>query len=540
MLHPRARVLALGLLLITGCASRATEAGGGSPSGGMGTSEASVAETEDDETTAAAAPAKVFGPVKAGSWYPGERAELERLLDGMLAAAKPQAIDGQVRALISPHAGYAWSGPTAAHGYALLKGARYQRVVVLSPSHAAGFDGFSLLDADAYRTPLGDIPIDTEAAAQLRSQPDHRDVARAWPGEHAVEMQLPFLQRVLQPGFKLLPVIIGGASSDAQLRRLGAALKPLTGAQTLVVVSSDFTHYGENFGYFPFRDQVAQRLERELARPAIAAITRLDAAAFRAHLKKTGDTICGRDPIKALLYMEPEGEAELLALATSGEKGGDYSSSVTYVSLAFVAPAGETAPRAAPSELSAQEKRALIKIARASLSQKLRGGDDLDQLLAKMELTPGLKLERGAFVTINKKKRPGDEHAELRGCIGYLAPRGPLHQQIAELAISAGMHDTRFMPMKAAELDNVDLEISILSPMKPVAGYQEIEIGLHGMTLEKNGRRAVFLPQVAPEFGWDRATTLTRLSVKAGLPPDAWKQGTRFEVFTADVFHEHE
>jgi len=528
--------------LITGCPSQA-------------------AEKAAAKTWSGPAPAvverKVFGPVKAGSWYPGSADELNSMLDGFLAKAQPQAPAGRVVALISPHAGYQWSGPTAAFGFALLKGQSFQRVIVMAPSHSAGFAGFSVLDAEVYRTPLGEIPIDTAATAVLRRLPDQRDLPNAWTDEHAVEMQLPFLQRVLKPGFKLVPILVGGESSADQQQHLADALAALADAQTLVLVSSDFTHYGANFGYLPFADNVAKRLRSDLAVPATDAIVKLDLAAFEAHLKKTEDTICGREPIKVLLRMKPNATAKLLALNTSGDQTGDYRSSVSYASIAFVdeknsargfaaGSGGDIAAASKPvfqpsdSGLTKDEKKALLQIARASLTDHLAKDGSLKRLLATLKLTPGLLLERGAFVTINLKQKNREGVPELRGCIGHMTPTAKLHEQVAGLAIDAGTHDPRFDPMTTAELKNVDFEISILSPMQPVNSYRDIVSGRHGMTLEKMGRHAVFLPQVAPEWGWDLTTTLTHLAQKAGLPADAWKEGARFEVFTADVFGEVE
>ncbi|MBN2359766.1 MAG: AmmeMemoRadiSam system protein B [Deltaproteobacteria bacterium] len=542
MRRPSSFALLVATVLAAGCPSQA-------------------AEKAAAKTWSGPAPAvverKVFGPIKAGSWYPGSADELNAMLDGFMAKAQPQAPAGRVVALVSPHAGYQWSGPTAAHGYALLKGQAYQRVIVMAPSHSTGFGGFCVLDAEAYRTPLGEIPIDTAATASLRRAADHRDPPRVWADEHAVEMQLPFLQRVLKPGFRLVAMLVGGNSSDDQLQRLADALAALADSQTLVVVSSDFTHYGANFGYLPFTDNVAKRLRSDLAVPATDAIVRLDLAAFEAHLKKTDDTICGREPIKVLLRMKPNATAKLLALQTSGDQTGDYRSSVSYAAIAFVdeknaarafaaGAGGDLAPSSKPvfrpsdSGLTSDEKKALLSIARASLTDHLTKDGSLKKLGSTLKLTPGLLLERGAFVTINLKTKNREGVPELRGCIGHMTPTARLHEQIAGLAIDAGTRDPRFSPMTAAELKNVDFEISILSPMQPVNSYRDIVIGKHGMTLEKSGRHAVFLPQVAPEWGWDLPTTLTHLARKAGLAGDAWQEGARFQVFTADVFGEAE
>ncbi|MFH1807703.1 MAG: AmmeMemoRadiSam system protein B [Pseudomonadota bacterium] len=494
------------------------------------------------------APRRVFNAVKAGSWYPGTRDDLDGMLQGFLDAAKPEVPAGQVVALISPHAGYTWSGATAAHGYKLLQGRSVTRVIVLGPSHTSGFAGFSVLDATHYHTPLGDVAIDAAATRILRQHVWHRDETQAWQREHSLEMQIPFLQKVLAPGFAIVPVMIGAGSTGDQLQSLARALQPLVNAQTLVVASSDFTHYGANFDYFPFRDEVERRLKDELAMPAFEAIRSGDPARFALHLQKTHDTICGHDPITVLMELQPQATPQLLKYDTSGRQTGDFSSSVSYQSIAYVASAGPAveapvrppAPRfqPAPSGLDETDKKLLIQVARASLTDHLRGSSTLETLRASLSPSAKLRWVRGAFVTINKKKQPGADHAELRGCIGHMMGQGPLLDEIAALAIQSGTQDPRFPPMSAAELDEVLFEISILSPMQDVNSWRDIVLGLHGMTVAKDGRRAVFLPQVAPEWGWTLEQTLTQLSKKAGLAGDAWREGARFQVFTADVFDE--
>ena len=144
-----------------------------------------------------------------------------------------------------------------------------------------------------------------------------------------------------------------------------------------------------------------------------------------------------------------------------------------------------------------------------------------------------MKCPRAAFVTLKKNSR-------LRGCIGDIFPQRPLYKSVILNAIHACINDKRFPAVTEAECNDITIEISALTAPEPIASPDEIRIGVDGVVLNKDGRSAVFLPQVAPEQGWDLETTLTRLSMKAGLPADAWKEGAAFLTFQANVFGENE
>lgn len=202
------------------------------------------------------------------------------------------------------------------------------------------------------------------------------------------------------------------------------------------------------------------------------------------------------------------------------------------------APAGARRPpvptcKKSDDFLSTAEKNTLLTLARRTVEAAVRrrGPVDADKMAAGLELTDTLKKPMGAFVTLKKQGR-------LRGCIGYLRPVAPLYKAVVSNAASAALRDRRFRPVAPAELSDLHVEISVLSVPVPVAGYEDIEIGCHGIILEKHGRRATYLPHVAPEQGWDRATTLSHLSRKAGISPDGWRHGASFRVYTAIVFEE--
>lgn len=272
-------------------------------------------------------------PAVAGQFYPGSRGALERTVREYLAEVPSQKVEGRIVGLVSPHAGYPYSGKTAAYGYKALEGKGFARVIVLAPSHRVGFSGAALTDEDAYRTPLGVVPIDKTACAELGTHDLYTLMPRAHEFEHSLEVQLPFLQEVLKE-FTLVPVIIGQINS-ADWKVIAAPLAKLLDGKTIIIASSDFTHYGESFGYVPFRDNVKENI-RKLDFGAIEKIEALDAAGFAAYQRKTGATICGECPIGILLSAMPKGtRGKLLHYTTSGDLTGDFSHCVSYASIIF-------------------------------------------------------------------------------------------------------------------------------------------------------------------------------------------------------------
>jgi AmmeMemoRadiSam system protein B len=275
-------------------------------------------------------------PAVAGRWYPKERDALAGLVDRLLSEARTRRTEPPVpvTALIAPHAGFAYSGAVAASAFAPLAGRRFDRVVVIGPSHYFGFSGAAVPDAGtaAYRTPLGDVPLDRDAVAALARAPGVQAGDTFFEPEHALESELPFLQRVLHEGVPVLPVLMGGGASGDDAARVAEAIEPLRTAGTLVVVSSDFTHFGPRFGYVPFTDDVPRRL-RELDLSAVGAIEAGDADAFATLVRTTGATICGHRAIEVLLRLSSPGAARLCEYDTSGRMTGAWDHSVSYAAI---------------------------------------------------------------------------------------------------------------------------------------------------------------------------------------------------------------
>jgi AmmeMemoRadiSam system protein A len=230
-----------------------------------------------------------------------------------------------------------------------------------------------------------------------------------------------------------------------------------------------------------------------------------------------------------------DAEAELVKYATSGEMTGDFSNSVSYLSVVFTG-AWKYAPTVKPlqnkAKLTEEEKKQLLTLARKTITSYLQDRRVPEPADVGVTITTDMEYPRAAFVTLKKNSR-------LRGCIGDIFPRQPLFKSVIANSVNAAFNDRRFMPLAQAECNDITIEISALTPPEPVDSYGEIRIGIDGVVLRKDGRSAVFLPQVAPEQGWDLNQTLTHLSRKAGLPPDAWKEGASFLVFQADVFGEN-
>ena len=275
----------------------------------------------------------VLGPAVAGTWYPAAAAELARDIDALLAEAPAGRAP---LALVVPHAGLRWSGPTAARAFARLVGLAPRRVVLIGPSHRAAFRGVCVPEAELYRTPLGDVPLDRACIETLARRAGFVAGDGPFEREHCLEIELPFLQRALEPGWNLVPLLIGGGTPSTTLAEVAAALRAvLAGEETLLVASSDFTHFGPRFGYVPFEGDVAPKI-RALDMGAIERIVHLDPRGFRSYVAETGATICGHAAIELLLGLLPDGvHAELVAYDTSGRLAADAEHSVSYASVAF-------------------------------------------------------------------------------------------------------------------------------------------------------------------------------------------------------------
>lgn len=486
---------------------------------------------------------EVRRPAVAGSFYTGAPARLHVEVQELLAAAGPAGTPPV--AVIAPHAGYVYSGATAARAFAPLAGAAVTRVILLGPSHHASFRGGALPDpaVTAFATPLGDMPVDAEAIRTLRELPEFAGPARAHDPEHCLEVELPFLQETLG-AVPIVPILVGHGTDRATARAMARRLVALLGPGTIVVVSSDFTHHGAGYGFAPFgRDaRVGTRL-LELGRVTAARAAALDARGFWHQVEASEDTVCGARPISVALELLAHafrGSGRVVGLTTSGEVSRDWSQVVAYASIAYTGDWtawAEPAREPALTELPGVEQAAVLGLARATLASHLFHDESLARWFAEHPVAGNLAARSGVFVTLNNTGARAVRDGRLRGCIGVIEAREPLVDAVVDAATSAA-HDPRFRELAPSELKDLHLEVSVLSPTREVSGPDAIELGRHGVILARDGRSAVFLPQVATETGWDKATFLSHLAAKAGLPADAWQHGATFQVFTAQVFGE--
>jgi AmmeMemoRadiSam system protein B/AmmeMemoRadiSam system protein A len=494
----------------------------------------------------------VRAPAVAGQFYTADPAALRKEITGYLDAAKPPAIGDETIAIVSPHAGYPYSGHVAAWGYKLVAGRSYDAVVVISPSHTEYFPYASVFPGAAYRTPLGEVPVDAALARLVASKGDlvrldmkgHENRPNR-QNEHALEVQLPFLQVALGH-FKLVPIVMGDQSRPV-VEALGAALgDALRGTHVLIVASSDLSHFHD--------DATARKLDGEFQK----RLALFDPDALLSALASDEVEACGGGPIAAAeIAAKTLGATTcvVLAYANSGDVTGDRDRVVGYVSAAMIKESAGSktgsksrgasadphasspdphAPKAASSRaggaLTREDKIYLLTLARKTIEAECRGATPS----IAPSTSPIMKEPRGAFVTLKK-------NGQLRGCIGYIEAVKPLAETIEEMAKAAAFNDWRFNPVKAEEVPGLEIEISVLSPLSEVRDPSTIVVGRDGLIVSRGSNRGVLLPQVPTEWGWDRETFLEQTCAKAGLPPNAWKEkGTRIESFTADVFSEEE
>jgi len=469
-------------------------------------------------------PPAVRQPGVAGSFYPADPKALTAMMDDMLARAasvQPPIAD-PIIAVVAPHAGYQFSGPVAAYTYAALKGRKFSRVVVIAPSHYEAFDFTSVYDGDAYATPLGTVRVDKAFAAQLaKMSPTIQLSSRGHTptkegAEHALEAQLPWLQHVLGD-FALVPIVMGDQSYENS-RALGVALaKLIHGQDTLIVASSDLSHY------HPYDDAV------KIDHKTLNALEQWDYFSMSRNFEARVWEACGGAPIVAvMIYAERMGanEARVLKYANTGDVTGDHSRVVGYSADVFLKTQGGK-PASRPFSLNAHDKSELLALARKSVEYAVREGKHYDAEASSSEL---LNQEHGAFVTLNKA-------GELRGCIGYMSSLKPLYLTVRDTAAFAALRDTRFPPVSASELPQLEYEISVLSPLRRVLDVRQIKVGEHGLLMKNDTHEGVLLPQVPVEQKWDRQEFLDETCAKAGMRAGCWKDdNTDIFQFTAVVF----
>ncbi|MBL8013365.1 MAG: AmmeMemoRadiSam system protein B [Candidatus Omnitrophica bacterium] len=457
-------------------------------------------------------------PNVSGQFYPANANELNSFFDTAFERAGTVAQNVSVELLVSPHAGYVYSGYVAAYGYKAIQIQKYSTIIVIGPSHYHAFEGASIWPKGQFETPMGSIAVDETLAEQLMSiNKDLRDQPEVYTPEHSIEVQLPFIIKDF-PHTKIVPILMGNPDPAVCLS-LAQALNQVVGNRNdvLVLISTDLSHYHP--------DQIARPMDMGTLKTVVQG----DVEGFWNGIASRKMEACGFTALTTgMLYAKMRGlsGAQLLRYANSGDETGDLSRVVGYSSIIFYKP--DVSP---VDSLNAVQRKRLIEIARSAFETFVKTGKTIDV----HETDPRLNQIQGAFVTLKKQGR-------LRGCIGNIIGEKPLVLTVRDMAIAAASQDPRFPAVTSDEISSLDVEVSVLSvPSKITNPAAEIKLGVHGVIVSRGMfNRGVFLPQVATETGMDLEQFMGELcSQKAGLPRDCWKDPkTTIEVFSADVFNE--
>ena len=473
---------------------------------------------------------------QANRFYTGDARELSEEVDSFLALHKDDTKYNNVAAVIVPHAGYYFSGNVAASAYMAIDAKKqYKRIFLLGPSHHEWLDGASVnTEADYYVTPLGNVKVDHETAVFLTntnrtnntnnfSNTDGMDSVfryrpEAHDREHCLEVQLPFLQRMFKEVPPIVPIVISTNDYD-KLKRLSHVLKPYFTDENLFVISSDFSHYPSYEDAYKVDAKTGKAVESGDVEEFIATIN----ANARSGKRNLHTSACGEFAIITLMLMlDGQYEVKHLMYQNSGDiDNHDHNRVVGYHSFAILRKDNTS------FALSDADKKALKEIALQSIKDSL-DGKPIAQPALTSDLSP-LTSKCGAFVSLHK-------HGHLRGCIGHFGEDYPLHEIVAEMARAAAFEDPRFMPVTRDELNDLDIEISVLTPMRRIQSLDEFELHRHGIYIKKGYRSGTFLPQVADEVNWTKEEFVGHCSQdKAGLGWDGWRDAELY-VYEAIVF----
>lgn len=470
---------------------------------------------------------QVRKPAVAGAFYPGTKKELTAQITGFLNQADrekiPPELKGRIIGLMVPHAGYVFSGQVAATAFKQLEGLHFDTVVIIGMSHHAYFEGISVYAQGYFETPLGLVEIDSEMAdALIKSHPNIKSIPEVQEQEHSLEVQIPFLQTVLDK-FKIVPILM---SNPLDYKILANSLLSLyRDKNVLFVASSDMTHYPSY--------EIANSVDKDTLR----LIENLDLEGLikwtNTQHKDCATVLCGSGAVLTLVRLTKElggTQSYVLKYANSGDTPiGDKIRVVGYGAVAFIGEASSTLTENSNMILSEQSKNKLLEIARNTMEGYIRDKRVPDIKIENTELQKPL----GVFVTLKK-------HEQLRGCIGYIKPVAPLGEAVSRMAISASTQDPRFQPVSADELKDIEIEITVLSELTRVTDINKIEVGIHGLYIVKGYYSGLLLPQVPVEQGWDREQFLVHTCYKAGLPAYAWKENdTEIYAFSGVIFHEN-
>ncbi len=493
-------------------------------------------------------------PAFAGQFYPDDPEELRAWIESRLRRAKTE-IEGEVLGIISPHAGYVFSGSTAAKAWKALDGVEVDVIIVLGPVHKEGISFASVLTEGSYSTPLGVVRIDSEVASAISARDE--DIRASSRGhaldglhdEHSIEVQIPFLQ-IVQPDTPIVPIVMGNHSLEFAERLATAITEAVAGKRAVLVASTDLSHY------FSFRD--AKHLDRVFIRE----VDHFDPEQLYQMLLEHKTMACGAGPVLTTMVATKKmgaNHSQVIKWTTSADSPyRDFSRVVGYLAASFskadIKPvekkeedsttseedtgSGDIAGKPDPSAqyatfdfetISEAQKQLLLRVTRVSIRNAILG----EQAPPVKSEDPILRQKCGCFVTLKKS-------GQLRGCIGFIEVDKPLLVTLREAAQAAAMRDPRFPPISRDELNQITIEVSLLTPLESIEA-ENVTPGIHGLYLINGMNRGLLLPQVATERGWDRETFLENTCLKAGLKRDCWMNPeTSLFAFRAYIFSDFE
>lgn len=468
-------------------------------------------------------------PAVAGQFYPTDKKELAAMLDQFLAKATTTPIAGEPQILIVPHAGYVFSGGTAAYAFKTVTDISYDTVIVLGGSHNYPIDGLILYNGDAVSTPLGEVSVDKKLTDELIAADQNISADnKIHEPEHSLEVQIPFLQKTLRPDWQVILGLINSDDNKTLASIADSIEKVISDKNVLLVISSDLSHYP---GYNDAVDSDTKIINSILTKDINNFDQTFDSIVSE-NLPNLDTCACGSSAIKVgmIIANELNLTGNKLHYSNSGDTPdyGDKSRVVGYGAVVFT---NNKSNYMNNNNLNPDEQAAALSLARNTLELAFNLTTDKNE---DYKQYPVFSEKRGIFVTLRKNE-------ELRGCIGLIEPIKELGAAIIEMTEAAAFEDPRFLSLEKNELKDITIEVSVLTPPQKISGPKtEIELGRHGVIVKKGSRSGVFLPQVATKTGWDLNTFMAHLCAdKSGLPANCWLDGSAdIYTFEAQVFEE--
>jgi MEMO1 family protein len=466
-------------------------------------------------------------PAAAGSFYPAKQEELKATLKQLFTSAIPSKNIRNIIAVISPHAGYVFSGVVAASAFNQIDPTKeHENIFVIGSSHYIAFEGASIYSQGNFKTPLGTVKVNTVLAEQLiKNNSVFSNRTDAHTREHSLEVQLPFLQYRLKRDFKIVPIVLG-TQSPQTCKRIAEALRPYLNTKNLFVISTDFSHYPSSTDAKNVDKATADAILTNSPEKLIRSMANEE----QKGISNLATCLCGWTSVLTLLYMT-EGNSHVAITHIQYKNSGDteYGEQDRVVGYNAMTISLKEKNEQSEFKLTEKDKKDLLTIARNTVTHYVKSQTKPD--IDEKNLSSTLKTNCGAFVTLK-------EHGNLRGCIGRFDASEPLYKVVQEMAIASSTQDSRFSSVEPNEIPELEIEISVLTPMRRINSIDEFQLGKHGIYMRKGYRSGTFLPQVATETNWTKEEFFGHCAQdKAGIGWNGWKDAELF-VYEAIVFGE--